>query len=709
MPPDPDRYAVYYAAKLWGLLPAFYRAADGEEGGGTLRELVNRLGAQAAVLRRGIDRLWEDQSVETCDDWAVAYLADLLATNLVASLDARGQRLDVAKTIYYRRRKGTVALLEELAFDVTGWGARVVEFFRRLDRARHGLDPPVGGPAGVPEADALALRRAEGLAGPLTGTPAGGTADLRDRDGATRVGTAFDEFAHTLDVRAGRGQVGWHNIPHLGVFLWPLQTFRVEQATPVPVAACPADPQYTFDPTGRDVPLYAALNRPLGDTWVSPAEWQLPGPLRRGLFARERDNLYDGLDSTGALLRRSVGVYALSGVAYDLVPGDTVTADPHDLNAAFFLDPARGRLVARRQAPAGPLRVSYYYGFSSTLGAGPYDRGPEGDLPAAAPDVPAADGGNALAAALAQAAGNHGTMSVTVGDSLTYQESAPVAGVVTVVVRAAPGQRPVVRLDGTPAAAWTFAGPAAPDGVCTLALDGLYVSGGDLVLQGAFERVLLRCCTLDPGSVGPAGAVVEAADGQPLRPCYLTVEGTVRHLTLDRCITGPIRLRPPAGATAVVEDLTATDSIIQAALPADDALALDEGAVTLTRCTVLGAAQVHRLSASDCVLDGVVTVADPQHGCVRFTAWAEGSQLPRPYRSVAVAAGRPLFASRDVGRPGYARLLEGLDPRIAAGAEDGSEMGAFCREKAPIKERSLLIKYAEYMPVGLTPVLVYVT
>ena len=73
------------------------------------------------MVRRSIDRLWEDQSVETCDSWVIPYIADLLATNLVPSMDARGQRLDVANTIYYRRRKGTVALLEQLAADVTGY------------------------------------------------------------------------------------------------------------------------------------------------------------------------------------------------------------------------------------------------------------------------------------------------------------------------------------------------------------------------------------------------------------------------------------------------------------------------------------------------------------------------------------------------------------------------------------------------------------
>jgi hypothetical protein len=36
-------------------------------------------------------------------------------------------------------------------------------------------------------------------------------------------------------------------------------------------------------------------------------------------------------------------------------------------------------------------------------------------------------------------------------------------------------------------------------------------------------------------------------------------------------------------------------------------------------------------------------------------------------------------------------------------------MGAFSSGLAPIKEQGLLTKYAEYMPLGLTPVIVHVT
>ena len=146
-----DGYAEYYAQRLWALLPAVYRTDDTDASGapGPLRELLNRIGGQVAVVRRSIDRLWADQSIETCDDWVIPYIGGLLGTNLVNGLDARGWRLDVAKTIHYRRRKGTLAVLEELARDVTGWDAHVVEGFRRLARTRHGLDPMVG-PAAFP-------------------------------------------------------------------------------------------------------------------------------------------------------------------------------------------------------------------------------------------------------------------------------------------------------------------------------------------------------------------------------------------------------------------------------------------------------------------------------------------------------------------------------------------------------------------------------
>ena len=77
----------------------------------------------------------------------------------------------------------------------------------------------------------------------------------------------------------------------------------------------------------------------------------------------------------------------------------------------------------------------------------------------------------------------------------------------------------------------------------------------------------------------------------------------------------------------------------------------------------------------------------------------------------------------DFGQPGYAQLLPTADLQrlpqqtkstnpqntISAGAADGSEMGAYARDKNPIRAEALLLKLQEYMPANLVPVIVHVT
>jgi hypothetical protein len=733
---DLDHYEVYYAGKLWSLLPAIYRTQDTDQfdANGPLREMVNRIGAQAAILRRSIDRLWEDQSIETCDDWIIPYIGDLLATNLVANLDARGQRLDVAKTIYYRRRKGTVAILEEIASDITGWDAKIVEFFRRLGRTRHGLDPAIG--VALAENDATAaLQLAEGLIGSRTRTGIGGLADLRNVYGASKARSAFDEFFHTADFRRGRGQVGWHNIPRLGVFLWRLKSFGVNPATPVALAGCPG--WFTFDPTGRDIPLFARASRTsdaYGGNWVSPVEAQLPTPISQSLLDTNEKLPPD--DSTVRLYPDSLSVLS--------TPTPTVDADivPPD---QLKIRPARGRFEYTGSRPVVPS-VEYHYGFSSEIGAGPYDRRLGRKAPPTPAPLKAVSGGGALTGA--SAAPSSGTL--TLNDSLTYPGADDILVQGQLTLRAANKQRPLLRLPQGTAGSfteWTLTGAS---GSC-LVLDGLFVSGGDVVLRGQFDCVAISCCTFDPGSAAPSttafssppassppAVFAAAADGRDLVPTRLWIEGAVGTLKIERSITGPIQTR----AGGKVETLVITDSVVQAIpestpetlasppdasppqpLPADRALALSDGVVRLSRCTLLGQILVHRFEASECILRDLAQVDDIQHGCVRFTAWADGSVLPRKYESVRIPPGAPLFVATDFGQPGYGQLLPTADSlilpaadpgaapqnTISAGAEDGSEMGAFARERNPVKERSLLIKFEEFMPAGLVPVIIYVT
>jgi hypothetical protein len=825
-----DGYGSYYAERLWQLLPAVYRATDTDSlvGSGPLRELLNRIGDQVAVVRRSIDQLWADQSIETCQDWVIPYIGELLGTNLVSNLNPRGQRLDVAKTIHYRRHKGTLQVLEELAVDVTGWTGVVVEGLQRISRARHGLDPAVGPRAfaGAAAADVATLLATGGITGLLTGTPAGGLADLRNAHGSALAGGPFDEFFHSADVRRGQGAIGHFGIAKLLVFAWRLRSFPVVGGTPVAIAGT-AD-QFVFDPTGRQVPLFmppAPAFDDFSQSWTPAQEWQVPGPLTASL-----DAVLSGAGGSGTALPPAP--------AYpDTTPPTRYVVDGAPLAHVW---PENG-IFQTASAPTAPLTVDYQYGFASTIGAGPYDRDPLGDPPAVVAPEQTVRGGSGLDAALTEVGA---TGTVTIADSLTYTTlGVPAAPVASLLVRAGPAQRPVLRppAGGAP---WIFTGgPGAQ-----LTLDGLTVSGCDIVLRGTFDTVRLTACTIDPGTAGPgAPPLAIAADGRPLAPSTIYVEsdpaapadqaGSIETLLVDHCVVGPIRTR----FGGAVQTLSATDSIVQglpaqsglavfdpallaagllagrlsptsttagflpsAAILADNpplqaglqaylaqspsdqrsglpaavltalqhtldgtsffnagrfaavdlspeveslsrtpgldaatrgalnlgllqdcypvalapaALALAGAKLQLSRVTVLGRIAAEQLWGSDSILAGFTTVSDTQQGCLRFSAWSSGSVVPRAYESVTIAPRAPIFTSDTYGEPGYGQLLETADAAIAdggtgsvsTGAETGAEMGAFSADLNPLREQGLLVKYAEYMPLGLAPVIIHVT
>ncbi len=262
-----DHFDRYFAEKIWTLIPEYYREEDGlAEPPGVLRGFVEVLAQQAATLRRSNDSLWDDEFIDLCAEWAVPYIGELVATRMVSALNLRARRVDVAKTIYYRRRAGTPRILEELIADITGWEGKLVEEFRRLGRTRHGLDP-------FPEP----------LAGLLTGTQPGGWANLRSAHGAELADSPFDEFHHTPDVRRPRGRDGRYGIAKLGFHLYRLKSTRLDDITPRPG---PLAGTFTFDPSGRDIPLFIGRHRTDDrkrfdwEEWISAKEWEVPSPMR---------------------------------------------------------------------------------------------------------------------------------------------------------------------------------------------------------------------------------------------------------------------------------------------------------------------------------------------------------------------------------------------------------------------------------------------
>ncbi len=700
-----DGYDLYYADKLWSLIPGVYRyldptSSDGQTG--PLREIANRIGAQVAVVRRSIDRMWQDQSIETCDDWVIPYLAALLKVQLPAV----GQRRALARAMHYRRQKGTLSALEETAFGVTGWTVKATELYRRLGRTRHALDPALGWPLAKRDASGPSLRVSSGLVGRRTGTAIGGFADLRNVYGASRSQTAFDELFHTADVRAGRGKTGWQNIPHLGLFLFRLQSVPVDQVTPVEDARRPGE--LTFDPTGREVPLFVGPPSAFGGGDPGD-ETQFPVPIDAPLLFGNLERLYAAVNPADhTVAPNSLRLYETNSGTPSLVAVAHVTADPRGAAAKYGIDPARGRVLLPAGADPDALLVGYHYGFSSMIGAGGYDRRVAGQ-PSSAPATPVHVSGGADA--LVKDATFAGGGTIQIDDSLTYREFPDVkigGDANALVVRAANNRRPVFRARHGRRWTWRITGALGADQRgSVLVLDGLLISGATIELAGDFERVVISTTTLDPGGTG---RFAWAVDGQSL-VTTLRILGRVRDHAIKRSIVGAVHAD---GAKVLVERATISDTIAQVVRPHEPALSVGSGKVTIARATILGGTKVQQIEATDSLFVGNVRVSDLQDGCVRYSALPRGSVVPRPYECVVLPGPpeeleRPIFGSTSFGRPHYGQLRRDVDPRIATGSEDGSEMGAFCMEQTAIKERALLANAEEQMPIGLAPVAVYVT
>ena len=216
------------AEEMYSLIPSIYRQRDAALGK-PLKALVAILAAQGGALEANIRQLYDDWFIETCDEWVVPYIGDLLGVRGLREIDAETpftRRALVANTLRYRRRKGTAAVLEQLAFDATGWRVSAVEFFERLVATQY-----------INHIRPHALH----------------TPDLRNSNTLELTGSAFDSSAHSVDVRRIESGCGRYNISNIGLFLWRLLSFRVLRSQLTEGGA--AD-RYHVNPLGIDAELF---------------------------------------------------------------------------------------------------------------------------------------------------------------------------------------------------------------------------------------------------------------------------------------------------------------------------------------------------------------------------------------------------------------------------------------------------------------------
>jgi hypothetical protein len=719
---------------LYELLPAIIRIRDAEEGE-PLRALTAILAREGAVVEESIAQLLDDQFIETCAPWAIPYLGALIGYRPLHQIDALAfsARADAANTIARRRRKGTAAVLEQLARDVTGWPARAVEYFQTTACVQH----------------VNVLRPGHVLA-----------LDLHDPLRLEALGSAFETVSRTADMRAitrapGRlGLGGRHNFPNVGIHLWRL---AAQRHSDVPATRID-DRRFVFDPLGAPRQLFT---RPEAEETITSLATPLnvPAPIsRRALDAHL--TAYYGRDTDGALKSFEITLdgtpipptrivacdlsddgagwnhsphVAISSTDLAVIEGGAPLIPP--ANALVRVDPVLGR-IAFPDAEPGTVRTSFHLGFPGEIGGGEYNRAAALALPTAErplvrfPDAAFATLQDALDA-LPPAGG---IVEIVSNDTVAETPSITLAASAAVELRAADGVRPVLRLAG----AFDLTGGAD----ARFTLDGLVIAGGALrILPDGTESpgaVTLRHVTLVPGHA------LDAA-GQPASPGATSLEVTATgvEITLDRCITGPLRLADTTNATI-------RDGIVDAAAaePIDSAEGLaiagltDEAAASLTilATTVIGRIRARALPlVSDSILfarapagEAPVRSLRRQDGCLRFSFVPRGSVTPRRYRcqpQLAIdkaivareeelgteltpaqkeqVAGRvarwlvPSFSALRYGAPALAQLSHAAPAAIRTGASDEGEMGAWHQLFQPQRETNLAIRLEEYLRFGL--------
>lgn len=731
----------FNADTLYSLLPAIYRIRDAEQGE-PLKALIAIIAEQAEIFEEDLAQYYDDLFIETCAPWVIPYIGDLIGYRPLYGTVPKisSPRAEVANTLAYRRRKGTVSVLEQLARDVTGWDAKVVEYFQLLATTQY-----------------LNHIRSDNRV----------TVDLRDWEALERLNSPFETTTYTVEVRRISVQRGRYNIPNIGIFMWRLQPYSLTQSLAFKLTDDPLDRRYLFSPLGNNTQLF---HKPVREDQIThlAEPINVPEPISRRVLAADvnqpenAQQYYGREQSLTQLLNESGNVKSLiiafgeNGNVTEIAPNQVKICDLSDIkdenddvvgwahvptNDRIAIDPVLGRIAIPESFLADPTQsdvlVTYHYGFSANLGGGEYDRTSSLDLelqPQAVVDSP---GALQFAIDLFSAGG-----VVEIADSGRYE-----AETLSIALDAVPAndsnnqQSPRFELRAANEKRPTL---LLSDGLQINAVDGSVVTLNGLLITGSSLRIIqtsnalvrwklrLRHCTLVPG-------LSLSVDGEPQQPSepslmiYSENANTSIDLEIDNCIVGAL-------AVTRNTEVRITNSIIDATAPAGIAYSASAndsedsinvvnsnaaaGALTVENSTIIGKVHTTQIEASNTIFFSQLAEDDTwnapviaerrQQGCVRFSYVPLESQVPRRYNCQPEIASQalnvlPRFTSLRYGVPGYAQLTQRCAVEIRQGADDESEMGVFHDLYQSQRETNLRVRLGEYLRFGLEAGIFYVT
>ena len=318
----------------------------------------------------------------------------------------------------------------------------------------------------------------------------------------------------------------------------------------------------------------------------------------------------------------------------------------------------------------------------------------------------------------------------------------------TLIIRAASDQRPIIRLANplrfrptNVVSTKTDAEEKAEEQKqfdtvmdrLTVRLEGLSLTRGSgfpadqpLIARAAVHSLEVIGCTLDPGGyeqLDGTPAPVDDDDAVGLREPYgfasadeETAFAQTPEIHVQRSITGPLRI--DRGYT-----LYLTDSIIDAGsgVADDPGDAIAVGGAThaiagygpptqVSGITVFGRTRVESMSGAGGIWVHALEALNNQTGCIKFSYFSGvGDRLPQNHACVKGTDARLRFTSETFGAPAYGQIARTSDFRIHERGPNNDLMGAFGFLLEAHKWRNLQIRYREFMPVGVRPLLIPVT
>ncbi len=763
---------------LYERLPEIYRVKDKEQT--TPDQLKNYLEIVDIIfnaIHENIESLYQDLFIETCDDWVIPYIGDLLGTSHLKG-DPWTLRTDVADTIALRRRKGTLASIERLTYNLTEWGIHAVELRENLVWNQHlnHQRPDIGG--NPPYASAKRF------------TPIrGGTVTLRDPAMLSLLNTPFDPFAHIPDLKPPTIGNIRYNLPNLAIFIWRLKDYRVKFTKPIievkttgTVEAKEASHivRLFVHPLGETLRLFNTYQfDPDKDPPVITQLDETPGAIATARLTTNseagRPEKYVAIDTYNPT-NLNISSLDISEVGLQLhlpepdfpkpnspewkdwiIRGENLCnwekgIQPPLKDREIAIDPMIGRILigvdnlAKATALENYLLLTYTYGAVGPVGAHPISRTLRqewDDEPVVIKPVNLFEG-NTLNAGLNNIQNETSPVVIEIRDSLVHVlDLSAIAGTInedggdnlqlnhSLIIQAADGQRPIIKLKQPLRVRPKNVSSAAN---LTLRLEGLYLTRDELfsndvplIARAAINRLEIVDCTLDPGGQKLLDGTAEGTR-KPLRhslelrqPYGFNSEdektfNQIPEIILERTIAGSLLV--DRGYS-----LSLSHSIIDAGKGVNDdpqtSFALsnatnpekDWGPPTqVNSITVFGKMRVEQISGRGGIWVHALEVLNNQTGCIRYSYFSgQGDRLPQNLGCVTATEAKLRFVSEIFGEPAYGQLDRTSDFSILERGPNDDEMGAFGFLLEAHKWRNLQIRFREFMPVGIRPLLIPVT